>query len=582
MSCPSIASTRETSRGSGRTGAALIAVVAAVLVAWPVSASAGEYEVSYCQPGMDLQDWQRYLDTAGTATEGCASGTGGVRAAMHPNGSVGNTRVVWSLRWPPGIRPIHLVARFNRLLDAGTGAASGGVMPYGSCSTAEASGQCASGQTTSTVVDRTVSDSAGDPGQGFAIGVVCEGQSFSPCGGASGWVDVSQLDITWRDVVAPTGTATIDALSKPPQGEPVRGAHAVEFRAADGDGSGVRRVEARIDGKTVASSPEQCRPPYTSMRACPGAAIGELVIDTARIDDGTHRLEVVAVDVGGNEGVLVSASIVTQNREQVGPGSDPALRGTPNGGYAADDARLTAWWPSTGRKPSKSRKVQRRCKRSARYRRTHQVACRGRAPSASLRVGYSSRRSSVLRGRLVTSTGNGVAGASLQLVATPTATGAAPSVVQTLNTDGTGRFSARVPVAAGSASYSVQWRSRSRDTLPAATVELQRRVRASTTFAVKPRPVVYRGQRLELSGRLRGRTGTRQGTAIVVQANAGKAWRAVTTVRARASGRWSATYRVPRQLRGSYRFRAMVKPSAAYPYATGSSARRRVVVRAGR
>lgn len=173
-------------------------------------------------------------------------------------------------------------------------------------------------------------------------------------------------------------------------------------------------------------------------------------------------------------------------------------------------------------------------------------------------------------------------GASLQLVATPTATGAVASVVQTASTDASGRFSVRVPVAVGSASYSVQWWSRSRDTLPAAVAELQRVVRAATSFSVKPHPVVYRGQRLEITGRLRGTSGTRQGTAIVVQANAGKAWRAVTTVRARADGRWSATYRVPRQLRGSYRFRAVVKPSAAYPYATGSSARRRVVVRAGR
>jgi predicted nucleic acid-binding protein len=41
--------------------------------------------------------------------------------------------------------------------------------------------------------------------------------------------------------------------------------------------------------------------------------------------------------------------------------------------------------------------------------------------------------------------------------------------------------------------------------------ELQRVVRASTTFSVKPRPVVYRGQRLEITGRLRGASGTRQG-----------------------------------------------------------------------
>lgn len=557
----------------------LAAVVVTVLAAWPVGASAGEYEVSYCQPGMDLQDWQRYLDTPGIVAEGCASGTGGVGAEMKPNGSVGNTRVVWLLRWPSGIRPVHLVTRFNRFLDSGTGAASGGATPYGWCSTAEAGGPCPSGQTTSVVVDRAVSESSGDPGQEFSIGVVCDGPSIAPCGGVSGWVDVSQLDITWRDVAPPSGSATIDALASSVQGVPVRGTHPVEYRAVDGDGSGVRRVEARIDGKAIATSPQQCAPPYRSMRACPGAAIGELAVDTAKVDDGTHQLEVVAIDVGGNDGTLASTTIVTQNGENVGPGSDPALRGTGNGTYGADDARLTAWWPATGKARSTSRKVQRRCKRSGHYRRTHAVACRGRAPGAKLHVGYSTRKANRIRGRLTTPTGKGVAGATLQLVATPAWAGATPTVVETLSTDGTGRFSVRVPVALGSASYSVQWRARSRDTLPASSAELQRTVRAATSLSIKPSPIVYRRQRLEITGTLRGRTGTRQGTAIVIQANAGSSWRAVTTVRARASGRWTARYRVPHQLRGRYRFRAVVKPAATYPYAAGSSGQKRVTVR---
>lgn len=545
-------------------------------------AQAGEYVVKYCQFGQVLQDWQPYRDAPGALAEDCAAGPGRFSASLDPSNAAGNSRVEWLLRWPAGIRPVHLRAQANRVLHAGSGMAEGGIGPYGVCWTGASGDPCASGQVTSISIDQAVSASAGDPGQRFWIGVNCAGSLLTLCEGASGSVEVMLLEVTWSDVQAPGGTATVDELVTSSGGGPVHGARSVEYRASDGDGSGVRRVEARIDGRPVAASPDQCRPPYTSMRACPAGAIGRLAIDTAQIDDGTHRLEIVAIDVGGNEGILARTSIVTQNREQVGPGSDPALRGTPNGGYEADDARLTAWWPSTARKPSKSRKVQRRCKRSARYRRAHQVACRGRAASASLRVGYSSRKSSLLRGRLVTPTGQGVAGASLQLVVTPTATGAVPAVGQTVSTDASGRFSARVPVAAGSASYSVQWRSRSRDTLPAAVAELQRVVRASTSFAVKPSPVVYRGQRLEITGRLRGTSGTRQGTAIVVQANAGKAWRAVTTVRARANGRWSATYRVPRQLRGSYRFRAVVKPSAAYPYATGSSARRRVVVRTGR
>ncbi len=552
------------------------------LTATSGAAQAGEYVVTYCKFGQVLQDWQPYRDAPGTLTEDCAAGPGRFAATLEPSNAAGHSRVEWQLRWPSGIRPVYLRAQANRFLHAGTRAAEGGVGPYGVCGTSWPGDPCPSGQVMSVAVDRPVSEAAGAPGQSIWVGVNCAGSVLNLCDGASGSVDVMLMEITWSDAQPPTGTANVDALVVS-SGGPVHGSRSIEYRAMDNEGSGVRRVEARIDGRPVAVAPEQCQPPYSSMRACPAGAIGRLTVDTAQIDDGTHRLEVVAVDVGGNEGILASASIVTQNREQVGPGSDPALRGNPNGSYEADDARLTAWWPATGRKPSKSRAVQRRCKRSARYRRTHAVACRGRAPGASLRVGYSSRKSSVLRGRLVTPSGTGISGAALQLVATPTATGAVTSVVQTVTTDGTGRFSARVPVATGSARYSVQWRSRSRDTMPAAAAaDLQRTVRASTTFAVKPRPVVYRRQRLEFSGRLRGRTGTRQGTAIVIQANAGKSWGSVKTVRARSNGRWSATFQVPRQLRGTYRFRAVVKPGASYAYATGSSAQRRVIVRSGR
>jgi hypothetical protein len=560
---------------------AVLGFVVGGLAALSGVGQAGEYVVKYCQFGRVLQDWQPYRDAPGALTEDCAAGPGRFAASLEPSNAAGHSRVGWLLRWPAGIRPVYLRAQANRHLDAGTRAAEGGIDPYGMCGTGWPGDPCPSGQVMSVSVDRPVSEAAGAPGQTFWAGVGCAGSVLNLCDGASGSVNVMLMEVTWSDTHPPTGTANVDALVVASPGDPVRGARSIEYRAMDNEGSGVRRVEARVDGRPVAVSPEQCQPPYTSLRACPAGAIGRLTIDTAEIDDGTHRLEIVAVDVGGNDGILASTSIVTQNREQVGPGSDPMLRGNPNGSYDADDARLTAWWPSTGRTPSKSRRVQRRCKRSARYRRSHQVACRGRAPSTSLRIGYSSRKSSVLRGRLVAPSGKPVSGAALQLVATPTATGAAASMVQTVSTDATGRFSARVPVAGGSASYSVQWRSRARDTLPAATAELQRTVRASTTFAIKPRPVVYRGQRLELSGRLRGRTGMRQGTAVVIQAHAGKAWGSVKTVRARPDGRWSATYGVPRQLRGRYRFRAVVKPGAGYAYATGSSALRRVIVRTG-
>lgn len=555
----------------------------AVLSVLPAPAGAGDYTVQYCQQGMALQDWQRQLTTQGTITEGCASGTSGPRVVMDPNSNAQGSGVAWVLTWPSGIQPVYLNVRANRLLNAGTGATEGGVIPYGSCITSAAGNPCPSGQTTSVVVNQAVSPSAGAAGQRFAIGVRCPGPSIAPCGGGSGTVDVSVLQVTWRDTTAPTGTATIDGGTRP-DSTPIKGAHQVQYRAADGDGSGVQQIQARIDQQPVASSPAQCSAPYTSMRACPTGAIGELTLDTSRVNDGAHRLDVVAIDVGGNEGTLLSVPIVTQNGDTIGPGSDPILRGLPNGTYPADDARVMAWWPTTAKAPSKNRKTQRRCKASPRYRRNHKRACTGKAPSQRLKARYNSRHNNLVRGRLLTPHGNGIAGATLQIIATPQATPAVPLLADTVTTDGTGRFAVRLPVATGSQVFRVQWKARTRDTQPVATTELRRTVTAATSLRIRPGKLIYRGQRLQLTGHLKGTSGTPGGTAVLIQAQAGKGhrWRAVTTVRARQNGNWTAAYRIPRQLRGHYRFRALIKPSAAYPYASGATAPRPITVRRGR
>ncbi len=557
----------------------VLTLLAAMLlaVAWSSRAAAGDYVVRYCQPGLSLQDWEPIRLAPGTLTEDCASGAGRIVADLAAANEPGHSSVAWSLSWPVGLRPVALRAQANRVLH---GHADGGIAPYGLCAASSPDAACPSGQTTSIGIDQAVAEVDGNDDRRFWIGVTCGGVLFLSCDGASGSVAVMRLEVTWRDLIPPTGSATIATLASP-SGLPVSGRHTVLYRASDSEGSGVLRVEARIDGAPVAVSPEQCAAPYVSMRACPADAIGQLEVDTAAVGDGTHRLEIVAIDVAGNERTVAIARILTQNGDTVGPGSDPALRGASNGDHAGDDARLNAWWPATAKSPSKNRRVRKRCRASAGYRRARPVTCRGRAPGRSLVARFSARRANTLRGRLLTPDGAPIVGASLKLVATPTASGAMADVTDTISTDATGRFTARVPAKSGSAGFAVQWHAKARDTIPVATVQLQRSVRAATSLSIRPRSSVARGQRLTFSGRLRGTAGNPKGTAVVIQANAGRVWRAVTTVRARASGRWSAAYRVPRQLRGSYRFRAVVKPSAAYPYATGRSPQRRVVVRAG-
>lgn len=551
----------------GRATLAFVVSAGALALGSPSTARAGTYTTRYCQAGTALQDFSpTRIGVTGSTTDGCATG-GGIRVKLDPATGTGAQLINYELTPPSAIAPAFLRIRGSLQFNVPGGDGLYGGVPYGTCDSNVTNSGCASGQVKQLVVDREI---APQERVEMAMFLACR-PSFNPCGGSSGQLDVTQFDVTWRDDAPPVGSANLDVVAPSSEGTPVSGARTLRYSVGDPNGSGVKRVEVRIDGQVVAASPDQCAEPYVRMQPCSTGAIGELSVDTARVPDGTHEVKVVGIDVAGNEGPIGSATTVIQNGTNVGPGGDLGLRGAVNGSYAADDAKLTAWWPSTGRAPSKSRAVQKKCKTSTSYRRRHKVACRGRAPLSDLRVGYSRKKSNLVRGRLAAPTGLPVSNATVRVVAAPAAAGTAPAVVATAVTGADGQFKTAVPVALGSATYSVQWFARARDTQPAAVSKLSRAVRATTSISATPGRVVYRRQQIMFSGKLTGATGTPKGTAIVMQVNAGNGWRALTTVRARPSGRWTARYRVLPQLRGSYRFRAVVRPSAAYAYASGAS-----------
>ncbi|MGX6446927.1 hypothetical protein ACVU7I_02485 [Patulibacter sp. S7RM1-6] len=393
-----------------------------------------------------------------------------------------------------------------------------------------------------------------------------------------GGLTVKHLTITYRDSAPPAAGSAEGSLLTSSPGAPVSGQATVKITAAD-TGAGVRSGSVLVDGTEVAATAAQCSPPYDRQHACPTRLDKQVLVDTTKIANGTHSVEVTATDASGNTATVSRGTVIVDNGGARGPGIDPNLRGAPIGSYGADDARLQAWWPATARSPSRSRKVQRRCKRSKAYRRRHAVACNGRPASRRIRANFSARKATLVRGRLVTPAGDPVIGARIDVLATPSAAGAAAQPVATLQTDATGRFEHRIPVASGSATYTVAWIALSRDTVASTATTLKRTVKASTTFRARPNRTVKRGRTLTFTGRLRGAAGVRAGNAVAIEANAGSSWRAVRTVRAAADGSWRLRYVVPRQLRGRYRFRAVVAPSAAYPYSVGHSATRTIRVR---
>jgi hypothetical protein len=543
-------------------GASALTLGAAIALSVSPAAHAGDYTVNYCPPGAQLRDFKLLLRSAG-GSGGCIP-SGGLQVTMDNTGSIPGVQAALIADIPSGVTPVYLRASGTLLMNTPASPGMYGGFADEQCSTGSGKG-CDSGQLRALVVDRPLGSS---PDIGFQIR--CNYPDVG-CANSSGQVVATQYAVTFRDTQAPTGSASATALTPAADGTPVHGTQTVSYSTSDVAGSGIKRVEARFDGQTVAATADQCSEPYPAMQPCPGSAAGDLAIDTSRVADGPHAVTIVGIDASGNEANLATTATVTLNGSNVGPGSDVAIRGAVNGSYAGDDAKITAGWPATARAASKSKTVQRRCKSSKSYRRKHAIACVGRPAQPKLRVSFSRKKSNLVRGRLITPGGDPVSNATVNVVATPAASGATSSVVATAVTDEKGAFKATVPVAAGSATYSVQWAARARDTRPAAAAKLSRAVRASSSLSVTPGRVVYRRQNLTFSGKLAGATGTPKGTAVLMQVNAGNGWRALTTVRARPSGRWTARYRVLPQLGGHYRFRALIRPSAAYAYASGTS-----------
>lgn len=566
--------------------AALVALLAATLLAAAPAAHAGDYRVSYCrgatQTPKPLYDWGRESTGGGPvsdrATDGCAVGSDDMaldwseRAPRAPK-----TRTAWALGAVGGNRIVRWEAN------------SDGFIPStNTWLTMTGIGECGNGGTCS---PNTTKYSSGDVVQIFgavdmdvdriAFQLECRAGAGGDCSAPTtppGGIASARLRtnlVTFRDPIAPKLDGVVSGSFV--SGLPVSGPVDATATATDA-GSGVQRIALVVDGAQVATSADRCTAPYDRQQPCPGSGDGTPRLDTTALADGTHAAQVTGVDASGNAGVLWSGQLLVSNGASRGPGTDVNLRGAPNGSYGADDARITTWWPATGRSPSTRKSVRQRCRTSKAFARRNRVACQGRAPLRSLAVSYSSVRSNSVAGRLVTKAGAPIAGATLRIVSTPRG-GGSPAVVAQPVTDATGRFTAKVPVRIGSSRLAVDWLARVRDTVPAATTTLRRSVRAATTFSTSPRSSVRRGRTLTLRGTLRGPAGERKSNAIAVQANAGNGWRAVKTVRTGATGRWKAVYRVPRQLRGRYRFRAVVTPSAGYPYSIGTSASRPIRVR---
>ena len=179
-----------------------------------------------------------------------------------------------------------------------------------------------------------------------------------------------------------------------------------------------------------------------------------------------------------------------------------------------------------------------------------------------------------LAGVLETTTGRPLAGAPVA-VAERLRSQTAWRPVTTATTDAAGVFS--LPVAAGP-SRTLRLTYAGSDTAFPATLEQRLLVPAAATLTADRRHA-RNGGRVMFTGRLRGRPVPRGGRTVDLQAHYRGAWRTFATPRTDSAGRWRFPYRFgATRGRVVYRFRALVKREAAYPYEQGASPTARVTV----
>lgn len=337
----------------------------------------------------------------------------------------------------------------------------------------------------------------------------------------------------------------------------------------DDTGSGIKAVSLQIDGTTVGTGPGCSPQPTTKVVPCPLTQDANITVDTTHIADGRHTAKLVATDASGNESTLWDTTIYVANTP-IGPGSPDELRGDPIVPGATDDARITATWPSTARKPSK------RCKGSS-YRKRHRAACKRKAASSLWKGSYATKSGVTVTGRVTNKTTKGIIpNAPVVLTATVTRGGAAPIRLDT-RTNENGRYSFKLPRNVGSRDLQIGTLARVNDERPATTTGARMLVRSTMRLHANRR-TIRAGRSVRFTGALRDQGA---GVPAVLEVYVGGKWRVFFAVSTAADGRFSATYKFGRDGRGVYRFRARARPTSStpWPYVGSPSSTVRVRVR---
>jgi len=390
--------------------------------------------------------------------------------------------------------------------------------------------------------------------------VSCGGSSSFECktgqGDPNGYAAVVYVyasDVTLEQTAGPTASAVAGELASAPA---VAGTSDVAFSASD-PGAGVYAAVFSVDGQVVQSTVldgngGRCRnvgqtgdglAAFLYVQPCPASLSADVGLDTTRLANGVHHLVVDVADAAGNLAPVLDRNITVANATAPAPGAGagpaPGARqpGPPNGTPASAQASMTLAWKGT------------------------------RGPRLVVGFGHPE----TVLGRLTGPGGVPIAGAGIDVLATPSRVGAGPVAMAAPHTGVDGRFTLRVPAGVSSRSLAFAYRSHIGDALPAVTRTLTLTVRAAVRLAITPR-IASVGRRIFFSGRMLGGPVPSSGKLLVLEARAaGGSWIKFDVVRSDRAGRYRASYRFRFPGPASYRFRAVSEAESDYPFAAGSS-----------
>ena len=551
--------------------ATLLAALAALAAA--TSALAGSYHLYACRtPAGEpapADGWSGSLAPGGAyddyASDSCAAGGALIVALGDKTTHLANIdRATWSFEGPHFARVVAV--SLWRAGDTSGGFSTNATYQFWLSSPTEvgvideclASLQCHSEgepQTPLSLANRVVVP-ASDLGSHVYINASCGGAPSSECkagqadpNGYAAVVYLYAADVTLEQAAGPSASAVGGELAVAPA---VAGTSDVAFSASD-PGSGVYEALFALDGQLVQATPldengGRCRnvgqtadgaPAFLYMQPCLPSLSADVGLDTTRLANGVHHLVVSVLDAAGNAAPVLDRNITIANAGPATPGGGAVGGpGPPNGTPASAQASLTVAW-------SGSR-------------------------SARLLTGFG--RSETVVGRLSGPGGAPIAGALIDVLATPSATGARTVAMAGPRTGADGRFSLRIVPGASSRTLRFAYRVHLGDPLPVATRTLTLIVRAAVSLAVSPR-LTSVGRRIYFRGRVLGGPVPVTGKLLVLEARSpGTPWIKFDVIRSDRAGRYRASYRFRFPGPANYQFRVLCETEADYPFAAGASA----------